>query len=224
MISSKTNPPPPPRPPYHYHHYYTPIPPQPHDQNSIVLPYYHDPPEPKPRPVNWHVIIPVVILLLAALVYILWPSGPHLKIERLRLTHVKIHTRVPVCIDITLNVTLKVQNVDVYSMDYKSLDVKVGYRGRKLGHVKSGKGHVRALGSSHVNAKIELECVKVFSDFVFFVEDLARGTVPFDTVTEVHGHLGLFFFRFYFETKLSCEVLVNKDSQTIIRQHCHRKH
>ncbi|KAK3219748.1 hypothetical protein Dsin_013718 [Dipteronia sinensis] len=108
-------------------------------------------------------------------------------------------------------------------MDYKSLDVAVGYRGRKLGHVKSGRGHVRALGSSLVNAKIELECVKVFSDFVFFLEDLARGTVPFDTVTQVTGRLGLFFFRFTFETKLSCEVLINTNNQTIIRQHCHRK-
>ncbi|KAL5824785.1 hypothetical protein ACOSQ3_020848 [Xanthoceras sorbifolium] len=223
MTPSKANPPPPPpggSPPPPPHHYYTPIPSQPHDQNYTVLPDYYSP---KQRPkCNWHIICPVLLLVLAAMVYMFWPSDPLLKIERLHLTHLQIHSR-PICIDITLNVTLKVQNVDVYSMDYHSLDVAVGYRGRKLGHVKSGHGHVMALGSSHVNAKIELECVKVFSDFVFFLEDLARGTVPFDTVTELTGHLGLFLFHFPFKTKVSCEVLVNTNDQTIVRQHCHPK-
>lgn len=97
--------------------------------------------------------------------------------------------------------TLKVHNLDVYSMDYKSLDVKVGYRGKKLGHVRSKHGHVKALGSSYVDAVLELECVKVLSDLVFLLEDLARGSVPFDTVTQVTGRLGLFFLTFPLEVK-----------------------
>lgn len=100
-----------------------------------------------------------------------------------------------------MNVTLKVHNVDVYSMDYKTLEVAVGYRGKRLGHVKSHHGHVRALGSSYVEAELELECVKVLSDVVFLLEDLARGAVPIDTVTEFSGHLGIFFFGFPLKVK-----------------------
>lgn len=146
-------------------------------------------------------IIAVSLILLAALVYILWPSEPELKIERLHLKHIRVHTKPAICIDISLNVTLKVHNLDVYSMNYRSLDVAVAYRGRKLGHVKSQHGHVRALASSYIDAELKLECVKVLSDVVFLLEDLARGMVPLDTVTKVTGHLGLLFFEFPLEVK-----------------------
>ncbi|KAJ4718151.1 Late embryogenesis abundant protein [Melia azedarach] len=220
MARPKTNPPSPPAdgPPPHL--YYTPLPPQPDDENYTVLPYYH--PAANPRP-NWLIICTIVILFLAALAYILWPSDPDLKIQRFHLTHVQIHTKPVICIDISLNVTLKVHNLDVYSMDYKSLDVKVGYRGKKLGHVRSKHGHVKALGSSYVDAVLELECVKVLSDLVFLLEDLARGSVPFDTVTQVTGRLGLFFLTFPLEAKVFCEILVNTNSQTIARQNCYPK-
>lgn len=106
-----------------------------------------------------------------------------------------------ICLDISLNVTLKVHNRDVYSVNYKSLDVSVGYRGRKLGNVKSNHGRVKALASSYIDAELQLKSVKVLSDVVYLLEDLARGTVPFDTITKVTGHLGLFFLEFPLEVK-----------------------
>lgn len=93
-------------------------------------------------------------------------------------------------------------------MDYRTLEVAVGYRGKKLGHVRSENGHVRALGSSYVEAELDLECVKVLSDVVFLLEDLAKGTVPFDTVTEVTGRLGIFFFRFPLKVKVCLPLAI----------------
>ncbi|XP_044485245.1 uncharacterized protein LOC123210823 isoform X1 [Mangifera indica] len=214
MAPSKTNPPPPPD-----HHFYTPLPPHPpQNQNFTILSYFYSPTSGP----NWRIIVTLSLLLLAALVYIFWPSDPIVKVERLHLTHIQVHTKPCICLDISMNVTLKVHNVDVYSMDYKTLDVAVGYRGKRLGHVKSHHGHVRALGSSYVEAELELECVKVLSDVVFLLEDLARGAVPIDTVTEFSGHLGIFFFGFPLkQTKVSCEVVVNTTSQTIARQNCY---
>ncbi|KAI5337106.1 hypothetical protein L3X38_016375 [Prunus dulcis] len=118
-------------------------------------------------------------------------------------------------------VTIKVRNGDVYRMDYEALEVAVGYRGRSLGHVTFQRGHVRAFGSSYMEAEVEFNGVGVFSDVVLLLEDLAKGKVPFDTVTEVHGRLGFLFFEFPLHARVSCEVMVNTVNQTILRHNCY---
>ncbi|XP_038714424.1 uncharacterized protein LOC120007995 [Tripterygium wilfordii] len=167
------------------------------------------------------VIFTATAILFLALVYVSWPSDPDIKIARLHLKRIRVHKRPVLNIDITLNLTLKVQNVAVYSLEYRSLDVAVGYRGKMLGHVRSDGGHVRAMASSYVDAELELVGVEVFSDVVFLLEDLVRGTVPFDTITEVTGQLGVFFFGFPLNANVSCQVLVNTINQTILRQNCY---
>lgn len=108
----------------------------------------------------------------------------------------QVHTRPRVAIDVSMLVRIKVRNGDVYSMDYEALEVGVGYRGKRLGEVRFQQGHVRAFGSSYVDAEVEFSGIGVFSDVVLLLEDLAKGTVPFDTVTEVRGKLGILFFHF----------------------------
>lgn len=73
--------------------------------------------------------------------------------------------------------------------------VSIGYRGKKLGFVTSDGGHVRARGSSYVDAMLELDGVEMLTDVVWLLEDLARGLVPFDTVAEIRCQLGVFFFH-----------------------------
>ncbi|XP_022714957.1 uncharacterized protein LOC111274517 isoform X2 [Durio zibethinus] len=199
-------------------HYYTTLPSQPPDQNYVVLPYY------RLGGLHWRgcrILCTVSLVLLAAMVYIFWPSDPEVKIVRMHVKRMQIHTIPIIALDISLLITLKVRNSDVYSMDFTSLDVAVGYRGKMLGHVKSEHSHVRAMGSSYLEAELQLNGVEVLSDVVYMLEDLARGTVPFDTVTEVVGWLGLFFFKFPLKAKVSCEIVVNRTYQTIIRQNCY---
>ncbi|XP_028775889.1 uncharacterized protein LOC114732719 [Neltuma alba] len=188
-------------------------------QNDVVLAFYTSSAARRQRVIAWA----VGVVLLLGLVFICWPSGPVLKIERLKLNRIKVHTLPRLTVDISMLVRVRVHNGGVYSMTYKSLDVAVGYRGKKLGHVKSQHGHVRAKGSSYVDARLEFTGIRVLSDVVFFLEDLAKGAVPFDTSTEVEGSLGLLFFGFPMEAKLLCEVLINTANQAIERQRCHRK-
>lgn len=61
---------------------------------------------------------------------------------------------------------------------------------------------MRAMGSSYVDATLELNGVEVISDVILLIEDLARGLVPFDTVTEVRGQLGVFFLQFPLKVNL----------------------
>lgn len=120
----------------------------------------------------------------------------------------------------TLLVTLKVSNADVYSFDFTDLDVTIDYRGKTLGHVSSDGGHVTAFGSSYLDAEAELDGVMVFPDVIHLIHDLAKGSVEFDTVTETNGKLGVLFFRFPLKAKVACGILVDTVNQTISRQSC----
>ncbi|GMI91834.1 hypothetical protein HRI_002852700 [Hibiscus trionum] len=137
-------------------HYYAALPPQPPDENYVVLPYY----SPGGR-LRWCgsrrlCTGTASLVLLATLVYIFWPSDPDVKIVRMHVNHMQIHTIPIISLDISLLITLKVRNSDVYSMDFTGLDVAVGYRGKMLGNVTSKNGHVKAMGSSYVEARLEL--------------------------------------------------------------------
>ncbi|XP_004486731.1 uncharacterized protein [Cicer arietinum] len=192
---------------YAYTHLLWPCQPR-NDQNHIVFSK------------RFQVTCTVSLLLLFTSAYIFWPSDPYLKIVRLKLKRIKVH-RVPhITVDISMLLTLSVQNADVYSMDFGAVDVAVSYRGKPLGHVRSENGHVRAMGSSFVDADAEFAGIGVLPEIVFLLEDLAKGTVPFDTVSQVRGQMGILFFHFPIKAKLSCEVLVSTINQTIVRQHC----
>ncbi|XP_010500832.1 PREDICTED: uncharacterized protein LOC104778155 [Camelina sativa] len=166
-------------------------------------------------------VISVFLISFASiLIYIFWPSDPRIKIERVKISHVRVHRRPVPSIDMTVLVTLKVSNADVYSFDFTDLDVAVDYRGKTLGHVSSDGGHVTAFGTSYLDAEAELEGVTVFPDVIHLIHDLAKGSVEFDTVTETNGKLGVLFFRFPLKAKVACGIEVNTVNQTISRQSC----
>ncbi|EXB74487.1 hypothetical protein L484_026181 [Morus notabilis] len=167
---------------------HTPLPP---DQNYVVLPLYF----PRHR-LRRCAISAVGVALLITAAYAFWPSDPDIKVVRMRLKSVRVHRTPHVAVDVSVSLTVRVRNDDVYSMDYSALDVAVGYRGKWMGHVRSDGGHVRARGSSYVDAELDLDGIEIFSDVVFLLEDLAKGTVRFDTVTAVKGQLGLLFLHF----------------------------
>lgn len=83
----------------------------------------------------------------------------------------------------------------MYTMNYDRLDVAIGYRGKELGRVVSGGGHVRAKGSSYVKTKMEFYEVEVGWELIYLLEDLAKGFVQFDTVTQFDGSFGFSFFQ-----------------------------
>ncbi|KAI3838264.1 hypothetical protein MKW92_046283 [Papaver armeniacum] len=72
--------------------------------------------------------------------YCLYPSDTVL--EHVNLIQFKIHK----------NLTVKVYNRYVYSLDYYSLIVSIGYHGKKLGFVSSNEGHLKPKSSSYVQA------------------------------------------------------------------------
>ncbi|WJZ97982.1 hypothetical protein VitviT2T_016543 [Vitis vinifera] len=176
---------------------YAPIGGDPNYQNVVVLlPVYY----PRRRRLLYRLcnafLACAVFLSISAAVYLLYPSDPTVQVVGLHLNSVQVHTSPVISLDLSLDLTIRVRNRDFFSFSYTSLTASVGYRGRRLGFVNSSGGYLRA-------------------------RDLARGSIPFDTVSEVRGKLGLFFFEIPLKARVSCEVYVNTSNQTIIHQDCY---
>ncbi|KAK6124974.1 hypothetical protein DH2020_041248 [Rehmannia glutinosa] len=166
-------------------------------QYVIVLPPYPPPHRHRLLRKTWRRCLfcfATSLLFLVAAGYLLWPSDPDVSIVRLRLDRLHFHTRPKISLDVTLDLTVRVFNKDFYSMNYDSLLVAIGYRGKRLGSVTSDGGHIKARGSSYVNATLQLDRVEIMSDVILLIEDLAKGAVTFDTVSEIGGELGVFVF------------------------------
>ncbi|KAI7745048.1 hypothetical protein M8C21_002249 [Ambrosia artemisiifolia] len=199
---------------------YNPLPssPQPPPPPIVVLLPFHS--TSRHRTCRRYLSYITIPLLLAALIYFLYPSDPHLQILNLQLNRLNVHVA-PVSLDIELGVTIKVRNPDVYSLKYESLNVSVEYRGEELGFVSSDDGKVKAFGTSFVDATLVLNGVEVISQSVFLIEDLVKGSIPVTTVSEIRGSLGILSFNIPIKAKISCEVVVNAHNQTIERQDCY---
>ncbi|KAK9268505.1 hypothetical protein L1049_000257 [Liquidambar formosana] len=199
---------------------YTPLPSHPDHQNVVVLlPLYRSPDH--RRRLRLCLLVSALLLLFSAAVFFLYPSDPDIQLVRLHLNRIQVHSSPKISLDLSFSVTIKVRNRDFFSLDYNSLIVSVEYRGRELGFVKSNGEHVRARGSSYVDAAVDVDGLEVVHDVFYLLEDLAKGSIPFDTDTQVQGKLGLFFFEVPLKARVSCEVLVNTNNQTIIRQDCY---
>ncbi|XP_039783061.1 uncharacterized protein LOC120650105 isoform X2 [Panicum virgatum] len=161
------------------------------------------------------------LFLLALAGFLLWPADPDVSLARLRLAHVSVTARPAVAVTISAALKVRVRNPDLFALDYSRLDVDIGYRGKQLGRVTSGGGRVRARAVSYVDADLQLDGIRVVEDAIYLLEDLARGSVPFDAVVEVDGHLHLFFLSVPVKGRISCVVHVNPHNQTILHQDCY---
>ncbi|KAK9142463.1 hypothetical protein Syun_011863 [Stephania yunnanensis] len=209
------SPPPPPG-------YYTPIPPPPPDpQFYILLPLYRRRHHRLLRRLTRCLLVSSAVALLLTAAFLLWPSDPRLKIVRASINHLHVRTKPSLSLDLSLALTIQVRNPDFFSLHYNSLFVSIRYRGRELGVVESSGGFVKARGSSYVDATLQLDGVEFLMDFFSLVEDLSKGVIPFETVTEVGGDLGLLVFHVPIKATVSCEVYVNTNNQTIERQNCY---
>lgn len=134
------------------------------------------------------------LLLLLSAGFFLWPSEPDLTVARLDLDDIRVKITPDASICISMGVEIRIRNPAFFALNYRSIVVSLGYRGRQLGFVTSSGGHIRARGVSYFHAKLKLDGIRVLSDAVYLVEDLARGSLPLDTITEVKGRMRLFFF------------------------------
>ncbi|URE37476.1 Late embryogenesis abundant protein [Musa troglodytarum] len=162
-----------------------------------------------------------LLVILCSAAFSLWPSDPQLTVARLRFDDLRVTPPPFATIDVVLSVDLMVRNPDFFALDYRSVVVSIGYRGRPLGSVTAGGGHIRARGVSYVHAMLDLDGIRVLNDAIYLIEDLSRGSLPLDTVTEVQGRMRLFFFDVPVQGNISCALNVNPENQEVIHQDCY---
>ncbi|ONM08008.1 Late embryogenesis abundant (LEA) hydroxyproline-rich glycoprotein family [Zea mays] len=162
-----------------------------------------------------------VLFLLALAGFLLWPADPDISLARLHLAHVSVVARPAVAVTISATLKVRVRNPDLFALDYTRLDVAIGYRGAGLGRVTSGGGRVRARAVSYVDANLQLDGIRVVEDAMYLLEDLAQGSVPFDTIAEVEGHLHFLFLSIPVKGRISCVMHINPHNQTIVHQDCY---
>ncbi|KAM7509501.1 hypothetical protein LguiA_019954 [Lonicera macranthoides] len=202
--------------------FYAPIPTSPDDpQNYVVLPFYRR--RHPNRLLRRCCCISAVLLLLAAVIYLLYPSDPNLTLVRLNLNKIKLHSSPSISLDLSFSLTLRVFNRDFFSLKYSSIDVSVGYRGQNLGNVTSEGGKVKARGTSYVNATLDLDGFQVIEDVLYLIEDMAKGSIPFETDSVVEGEVGISFIQIPIKARVWCEVEVDSKNQTIIHKDCYAK-
>jgi hypothetical protein len=194
------------------------------------LAHHHSPPDADSDDADSYILVPVrrlrhrlrrggcgcrllspilATLALLALGFLLWPSDPAVSVARLRLAHVSVVARPAVAVNISDALKVRVRNPDLFALDYSRLDVDVGYRGRPLGRVTSGGGAVSARAVSYIDADLDLNGIRVVEDAIYLLEDLARGSIPFDTVVQVEGHLRFFFFTIPVQVRAADTLIVD---------------
>ncbi|KAK8964351.1 hypothetical protein KSP40_PGU019343 [Platanthera guangdongensis] len=160
-------------------------------------------------------------LLFASAIFLLWPSDPELSVVRLRLDRFKVAPLPAASIDIAMGLEIEIHNPSFFAIDYNSIVASIFYRGERLCSVTSAGGRVAARGVSYVDADLHLDGIRVLELMIYLIGDLAKGSVPFDTVTEIRGWLRFFFFDVPIKGKTSCMVHVNPNDQTITHQDCY---
>ncbi|MQL71045.1 hypothetical protein Taro_003381 [Colocasia esculenta] len=142
-------------------------------------------------------------LLLAGLVlgvasFLLWPSGPEVRLVHMKLKSVKVSSKQKgtlVALDIALDLKVRVRNRAFFALGYDNVTVGIEYRGRPLGTAMALGGIVEARGVTYAAAKMRLDGIRVLEDALFLIEDLLKGNIPFETVTMVDGDLRFFSFN-----------------------------
>ncbi|KAF8036452.1 hypothetical protein BT93_C2234 [Corymbia citriodora subsp. variegata] len=206
---------------------YTPLPPPPPPPPNaaatvavvVLPPYPRRPGLLRPR-LRRCLSFSAALLLVAAIAFVLFPSDPAVQLARIRLNRVRVSTSPSLTLDLSFNLTLRVQNRDLFSMYLRSFNVSVSYRRRELGFVTSEGEMIRARGSSYVDTTLDLDGLQVVYDAFYLLEDLAKGVVPFDADAKVNGMLGILFVDLPIKARVSCEISVNVKNQTIAHQNC----
>ncbi|PKA54268.1 hypothetical protein AXF42_Ash000101 [Apostasia shenzhenica] len=163
------------------------------------------------------------LLLFASVCFLLWPSDLELSVVGLRLNHFRVVPLPSASIDVRMGLDIKIRNPDLFEIDYNSIVASIFYRGEQLGSVTSLGGRVPARAVSYVDADLHLDGVRILGDVIYLIGDVAKGSIPFETVTEVRGKLRFFFAEVPVKGSFSCLVHVNPDDQTISHQDCYRQ-
>jgi len=171
-------------------------------------------------------VLSIVIILVAA--YFVWPSDPRIEVVRMGLNKIEWRPEkfpgsfLPrIFLNLSMELTVKVTNKDYLGVYYDHVNVGIAYRGEKIGRVTSeNSAYIPPRGTAYVDATLDIHGIQVLADVIYLLEDIARGHIPLQTVTDFDGYIRLFSLKVPLQAIMSCEVDVDTNEQTVLRQEC----
>uniref|UniRef100_A0A0D9WWQ1 Late embryogenesis abundant protein LEA-2 subgroup domain-containing protein n=1 Tax=Leersia perrieri TaxID=77586 RepID=A0A0D9WWQ1_9ORYZ len=148
----------------------------------------------------------LLLALLAAAAFLLYPSPPVARVDDLRLDRFRVNPPPFPALDLALSLRLRVRNPGfVLPLRYRAVSAAVSYRGHLLGsaHARPGSGELDARGTTFADAEVWVDAGRVVDDVIDLIGDIAAGSLPLEIVTEVVGKVRV--FRFDIPVKLTGE-------------------
>eukprot|EP00252_Welwitschia_mirabilis_P025613 TRINITY_DN8087_c0_g1_i1.p1 TRINITY_DN8087_c0_g1~~TRINITY_DN8087_c0_g1_i1.p1 ORF type:complete len:228 (-),score=6.75 TRINITY_DN8087_c0_g1_i1:345-1028(-) len=155
-------------------------------------------------------------------VYVLWPSEPRMELVRMKLEGIRWHTQIhpiSILLDVDLGVTAKVTNKNYVGVYYNHVMVNISYRGENIGSVRSESGYIGPRATAYVEADVNLTDIDL-ADVLYFLEDIAKGSIPFTSLTYFDGYIRILGFSVPLKATVNCEVLVDTQDHSVSNQDC----
>ena len=138
-----------------------------------------------------------LLLILALLAFLLYPSAPAARINDVRLDRFRVNPPPLPALDFNLALTLRVRNPGfLFPLRYRAVSAAVSYRGHLLGSAtaRPGSGELAARGVTYAYSEVWVDAGRVLDDVIELIGDIAAGSVPLEIVTEVIGTVRVFRF------------------------------
>ncbi|VFQ66903.1 unnamed protein product [Cuscuta campestris] len=140
----------------------------------------------------------ILLILLGIVGLLIWyarPSQPVVTLAGTRLEHIKLKVKVfppSVKLEITMGVTLNVNNTSNVDITYQAVTVQLSYEGKELVDSTSTNGEIKPMESSPVDLTLDLSADKIASTVPSLIEAAVKNQpVTFDALISFNGDAGL---------------------------------
>ncbi|KAH7298624.1 hypothetical protein KP509_25G051700 [Ceratopteris richardii] len=168
----------------------------------------------------------LIVVLIAVGAFFVWPRSLNVTVDDVSLG--KIHFNVDregsiiprIYLNLTLNLKLEAANPNYFRVTYETLNVSIFYQDDPIGQVESDGGDIRARSKSSMDATLKLTGYEIASNILSLIADIARHAVPLQTITTFDGHIDVFSFKIPLRAHVSCNLLIDPESQSITSKSC----
>ncbi|VFQ77961.1 unnamed protein product [Cuscuta campestris] len=145
------------------------------------------------------ILVGIIVIFLAIVGLLIWhaqPSQPVVTLASTRLEHIKLKVKVfprpSVKLEITMGVTLRVNNTSNVDITYQAVTVQLSYEGKELVDSTSTNGEIKPMDSSPVDLTLDLSADKIASTVPSLIEAAVKNQpVTFDALISFDGDGGL---------------------------------
>ncbi|KAL7095037.1 hypothetical protein ACP275_10G000500 [Erythranthe tilingii] len=129
--------------------------------------------------------------------------------------------RLSVRLNVTLDVSVSVENPNRVGFKYNNSTAFLRYKGNDVGEVPIPAGKIGARDTRSLNLTLTLMADRLLSDSNLY-SDAASGTLPFQTYIRISGKVRL-LFNIHVVTYTTCDLQIDLINRAVSNQKCQYK-